>query len=179
MGKIVGIVMLLGGVIGFLYSWICGQKERQKRMEEFIIFLQKSIFAMESEKIKVIDYFSNYVSRKSQIIGDNDKVLENILHEIAKRLSMNTYPKGQDAWEEVLREEEANLDFDKETFGVILQVGNGFFGRSCEENICFLQKSLNELEKQQEKLKERDAKERKVWVPVGMLGGVMLMIMFV
>lgn len=171
MGKIVGVVLIFGGVAGFLYSWICGQKEKQMRLEECILFLQKSIFAMDTEKVRVIDYFAKYVSR--------DSILTEALHEIAKRLATNTYPKGQDAWEEVLKEEETNFGFDKETFEVILQVGNGFFGRSCEENICFLQKNLKELEKQQEKIKEKDTQERKVWVPVGMLGGVMLIIIFV
>lgn len=179
MGKIVGIVLMLCGVIGILYQWISTQKEKQLRLEEIILFIQKSIFAMESEKVKVIDYFANYVSQKNRMIGDKDKVLQKTLHEVAKRLATNTYPKGQDAWEEVLKDEEANFGLDKETFDVILHVGNGFFGRSCEENMCFLQRSLKELEKQQEKIKEKDKQERKVWVPVGMLGGVMLMIMFI
>lgn len=179
MGKIVGIVLVLGGTTGCLYSWICRQKEKHKRIEEFIVFLQKSIFAMEAEKVKVIDYFEKYVSMDSRMIDNGDQVLEKSLREIAKRLATNTYPKGQDAWEEVLKEEEANFDFDKETFEMVLHAGNGFFGRSREENICFLQKSLREMEHQQAKIKEKNAQERKVWVPVGMLGAVMLVILFV
>lgn len=171
MGKIVGCALLLGGVSGFLYSWIRSQREKQKRLEEFIIFLQKSIFAMETEKVKVIDYFTNYISADEQITRT--------LQKVAERLRQNIYPKGQNAWEEVLKEEEANLDFDKETFGVVLRAGTGFFGRSREENISFLQKSQKELEKMQERIMEKDAQERKVWVPVGILGGVMVILLFI
>lgn len=171
MGKIIGIVLMLGGIAGILYQWIMLQKARQLRLEEFILFLQKSIFAMETERVKVIDYFAKYVSCDSEITES--------LREIAKRLGQNTYPKGQEAWEEVLKEEEQNWAFDKESFDVVLHAGNGFFGRSREENICFLQKSLREMEKLQAKIKEKDAQERKVWVPVGMLGGVMIMILLI
>ena len=126
---------------------------------------------MESEDIKLITYFSGY--------DFQDEVLDRSLNEIAYRLSQNVYPKGQRVWEEVFKEEEQNLAFDRESFGVLMDAGNGFFGRNREENICFLQKSLKELERQSVKVKEKDAGERKVWVPVGMLGAVMLVIIFI
>jgi len=168
MGKIVGIVLLLGGIAGGLYQWMELQKERQERIDAFCIFLHKSIFMMESEKIKVIDYFAKYDSQDSGIVE--------LLHEISKRLRENIYPNGQFVWENVLKEMDWNLD--KETYLIIVKAGNGFFGRNREENISFLKQQLKELEKQQLKNKENDAKERKVWVPVGMLGGIMLVILF-
>jgi len=178
MGKIVGMFLVLGGVVGVLYSWISMQKEKQMRLEEFILFLQKSIFAMESEKVKVIDYFAKYVYQHSRSAEKCETLLEKSLHKISERLSTNTYPNGQTVWEEVFKEEEQNWNIDKETFGVVLRVGAGFFGRSREENICFLQKSLRELENLQVKINEKDAQERKVWVPVGMLGTIMMLIVF-
>lgn len=167
--KIVGILLLLGGTMGVLYSWICGLKERERKLEEFILFFQKSLGVMETEKIRVIDYLEKYASQE----------LQTSLVEIARRLASNTYPNGQIVWEEVFMEEKQNLSFDQETFSIILQAGNGFFGRSREENIRFIQKTVKELETQKKKLMEKDAKERKVWVPVGMLGAVMLTILFV
>lgn len=167
MGKIVGIVFVLGGIAGSLFQWIELQKEKQKRVEEFCLFLHKSIFMMESEKIRIIDYFAKSVSRDSQIT--------NVLQEVSKRLSQNIYPNPQNVWEEVLKEQQWNLD--DETFSIILKSGEGFFGRNREENICFLKKHLEKLEKQRIKCNEQDARERKVWIPVGMLSGVMLVIL--
>ena len=168
MGKIVGIVLLLGGIAGSLYQWMEMQGERRKRIGEFEVFLHKSIFAMESEKIKIIDYFAGYKSQDSKITD--------ALQEISRRLSENIYPNGQMVWEEVLKEAEQEWNLDKETFGVILKSGIGFFGFSREENICFLKKQMEELEKEKKKNKENDAKERKIWVPVSLLGGIMFVI---
>lgn len=170
MGQIVGIILVLGGIAGGLYQWMEVQKQRQKRVEEFMLFLHKAMFAMESEKIKVIEFFSKYKSEDLQITKT--------LQEIAYRLSQNIYPKGQFVWEEVLKEEKMNWNLDEETFGLVLSTGTGFFGRTREENISFLQKRLRELEKEQIRIKEKDAKDRKVWVPVGMLSGIMLTILF-
>lgn len=170
MGKIVGIVLVLGGIAGCLYQWIQLQRESQKRVEEFGLFLHKSIFAMESEKIRIIDYFRKYHSE--------DTLITDALVEIANRLEKNIYPNGLSVWEEVLKEEKQNWNLDKEIFELILKSGTGFFGRSREENICFLKKQLEELEIHQMRRKEKDAKERKVWVPVSMLSGIMLTILF-
>ena len=154
MGKIIGILLVLGGVAGCLHSWMIQQKERQMILEELIRFLQKSVFAMENEKIKIVEHFARYGAADSGIEDKNEHVLEKTLHEIAKRLAGNTYPNGLLAWEEVFQEEEQNWAIDKETFEGVLSAGNGFFGRSREENICFLKKSIQELEKRQEKIKE-------------------------
>lgn len=171
MGKIVGIVLLMGGIAGSLYEWMELQKERCKRLEEFMVFIHKFIFAMETEKVRVIDYFLNYNSK--------DKVLENTLHELVVRLKENIYPTGQGAWEEVLREEEKNWNLDKESMHVIRTCGNGFFGKSREENISFLKKQLEELEALQRKNRQEDAKERKVWIPVSFMGGFMVILLFI
>lgn len=180
MWKMIGFVLVLGGVAGYLYSWVCEQKKKQMRLEEVIHFLQKSIFVMEKEKMKVVDYFIKYTSHDSRKwTGVEDTVLESILQEIANRLSTNTYPNGQMVWEEVFMEEEQNWSFDREVFEIILHAGNGFFGRSCAENVSFLKKSLAELEEQKVKEKEKDVQKRKVWIPVGMLGAVMVVILFI
>lgn len=169
--KFLGLVCVLGGTAEILHSWVREQKEQQKRMENFIFFLQKSMYVMSTERIKIVDYLERYVEQK-------DILLAQILDEIRKRLLTNTYPNGQMVWEEVFREAAEKLHFDKEVFPIIVQAGNGFFGRSREENISFLQKTIGELEQEQERLKKKSIQERKVWIPVGMLGSVMLVILF-
>ena len=171
MGKIVGITLLMGGIAGSLYQWIESQKVRSKRLEEFIVFIHKFIFAMETEKVKVIEYISNY--------NGKDEVLEKTLGEIGLCLKENRYPQGQSVWESVLKKEEKNWAFDKETFDVIIKCGIGFFGKSREENISFLKKQLEELEALQRKKRQEDTKERKVWIPVSVMGGLMVVLLFV
>ena len=169
MGKIVGCVLLLVGIAGGLYQWIVLQRECQMRIEAFCIFLHKTIFCMETEKIKIVDYFAKYRS--------TDEVMTESFQEISKRLYENTYPNGEMVWEEVIKERKWNLD--EETYSIVLKCGKGFFGRSRAENICFLKKQLEELECQQKQNNERDTKERKVWVPVSMLSGILLIIILI
>lgn len=170
MGKIMGILFFFVGIIGYLYQWLQKQKIQQKRREDFIVFLQKSIFAMETENIKLIPYFLQYEGEEG--------IIHLTLTEIAHRLQQNMYAKGESVWEEVFKEKEENWNLDAETFGIIQSAGKGFFGRSRSENVSFLQKSLKELEMQHRKTKEKDVQERKVWIPVGMLSGVMVVILF-
>lgn len=170
MGKIIGSFLVLGGIFGCLHQWMEVQKERQKRMEEFCLFLHRAIFAMESEKIKIIDYFETYQSTDLQVTKT--------LHEIANRLKECVFPSGSMVWEMVFQEEEKNWNLEKESFSLIQSTGCGFFGRNRAENISFLKKKLEALEKQQIKQKETDTNERKIWVPVSLLGGIMLTILF-
>lgn len=171
MGKEIGMIGLFGGILFFLYNWVMEQKMVHRRLDELIIFLQKSVFAMEEEKVHIIDYFAGYRSR--------DTVLEETLQEIACRLKQNIYPNGQMVWEEVFMEKRNKWNCDEEIFSVILAVGNGFFGKKRNENLCFLKKSLQQLETLRDRQKEKDTQERKVWIPVGMLGGIMLMIILI
>ena len=171
MWKLVGSCFVLGGVAGTLYSWICAKKESQKRIEEFVQFIHKSIFAMETEKIKIIDYFLRYRS-------DEDKLLEHCLHEVAIQLQLNTYATGQEAWEEVFIKKKQVWELEEELFQSVLQTGQVFFGRSRQENISMLRKKLMELEILQQRKKEKNIQENKLWIPLGMLGGVMTIILF-
>ena len=162
----------MAGIAGLLYSWVKMQKERQQRLEELIQFVHKSVFAMEEEKVRVIDFFEKYHEINNTLLG-------NTLYEIAMRLQWHVYPSGQEVWEEVLREKKEEWMLEDVMFQSVLQVGNGFFGRSKEENICVLRKWLNEIEALQKKGKEKEEQERKVWIPVGMLGGMMIIILFI
>lgn len=170
MGKYIALGMMVYGVGSMLYQWLQGQRVRQTRLDAFLLFLQKSLYAMEREKMRLITYFQEYQS--------GDEVLRETLQEIGSRLGRNVYPHGELVWEEVFLEKKGRWNCDEETFLLLLNAGYGFFGGSRKENICFLQKSIQELEVRQKALKEKDAQERKVWLPVGMLGSLMFFIIF-
>ena len=171
MGKVIGSVSLFVGIIGFLYSWVMEQKRQQQHMEEVLLFVQRSIYAMEGEKIRIIDYLENYDSR--------DTLLKDTLREIARRLRLHSFPDGRLVWETVFMEKQLSFGMDEESFAIVLALGNGFFGRRREENASILRRSLRQLEEQGKRRKELDANARKLWIPVGMLGGIMLMIILI
>lgn len=163
--------MLLSAIAIWLYGWVEGQKLRQRRVEELLIFLQRTAFAMETEKIHIIEYLEGYHTR--------DALFEGLLRETAGRLRQNIYPCGEMVWEEVFREKRREWNCSGETFELILRVGVGLFGKSRSENTSFLRRSIRQLEEESHRCKERDIQERKVWIPVGMLGGMMLVIILI
>lgn len=178
MWKLLGVLLTFCGVAGILNRWVKEQKNRQMRLDAFLLFLQKSLHVMQKEKIRISDYFQRVIEQNTVCSDNRNEILQMSLEEIIKRLSLHTYPNGQLVWEAVFRELEGVWDFDKEVFQIIVQAGNGFFGGSREENISFLQKSIQELEEQKTKLSEKNEQERKVWIPVGMLGTMMFVIIF-
>lgn len=171
MGKMMGMFCFLGGIAYLLYNWVVEQKNQSRRIGEMQIFLQKSIYAMEEEKIRIIDYFRGYSSR--------EKLLEETLQEIANRLEQKVYPSGEQVWEDVFWENRFRWNLDGDTFEIMMGLGRGFFGKKRSENLSFLKKGLKKIEHQQEIKKEKDTKAQKVWIPVSMLGGIMLMIILV
>ena len=63
MGKIISLGLFMYGVVSILFQWIQSQKARQSRVDACILFLQKSLYAMESEKMRLIPYFTGYQKR--------------------------------------------------------------------------------------------------------------------
>lgn len=171
MWKLVGIVLFGIGVIGELHEWITRNKNRQKRLDEMIVFLTKARYAMEEEKVRWIPFFLNY---KSQ-----DEIIMQTLCEIVKRLQEHRYPYGEDAWKAVFLEKKTSWDCKEESFQVLLQLGGAFFGRSKQENGEFMDSYIRQLKECKKREKEIFAEEKKVWIPVSVLGGVMLVIMLV
>ena len=171
MGKITGMSLFLIGIAYLLYEWVLEQKRQSQRISELLVFLQKSIFVMEEEKIHIIEYLRNYICK--------EKLLEDTLAVIADRLEQKIYPEGEKVWEMVFAEKKQEWNLGEEEFAIVTGLGRGFFGKKRSENLSFLKRGLKDLEEQQRKKKEKDAKERKVWIPVSMLGGIMLMIILV
>ena len=171
MCKLVGCICVLGGVTGVLYDWIMTQKLIENRIEEFLQFIHKSIFVMETENIRIINLFMEYQT--------SDDLLEKSLHSIGNSLNEKRYPTGQEVWRAVFMDIRQELGFDEELFQCILHVANGFFGRSKQENISYLKRYFIEIERMQKQRKEKSKQERKVWIPIGVLGGVMTIILFI
>lgn len=171
MGKYIALCLLLAGVGSLLYQWVQQQKSRQHRIECFVLFLEKSFYAMERENMRLLPFFQEYDS--------GDEVVDAFLQELGRRLGEKQYPRGELVWQEVLMEHKENWNCDEDTFLLLRNASYGFFGGSRKENLCFLQKSIRELELQLAKNKEKDMQKRKVWLPVGMLGSVMLMILLI
>lgn len=171
MWKILGIFLFGMGTMGEIYEWIARTKSRQKRLDEMLLFLKKAKYAMEEEKVRWIPFFYQYES--------NDAIVTETLHEIASRLEEHRYPYGEDAWKAIFLEKKKEWNCKEASFQVLIQVGRAFFGRSRQENGEFMDSYIKQLEICKGEEKQKFAEEKKVWIPVSVLGGVMLVILLI
>lgn len=169
--KLVGITIIGIGIAGVIYDWLLRQRNRRKRLEELLSFFRKAVYAMEETKIHWIVFFEDYMG--------NDECLSESLHEVAQKLRENRYPKGELAWQEVMKEKKADWDFSKEAFELLMASGAAFFGKSKAENLELLRLYIKLFTDCKQKEIEDFAEKRKVWIPVGALGGIMLVIILI
>ncbi len=169
--KLVAIAIITIGIAGFIHDWLLRHQARRKRMEELISFFRKAVYAMEETKVHWILFFEGYEG--------NDACINQSIHEVAKRLKENRYPKGELAWQEVMEEKKTDWDFSKEAHELLKSSGNAFFGKSQKENLECMRLYMKLLDLQREKECKEFAEKKKVWIPVGALGGIMLVIILV
>lgn len=166
--KLIGITIIAIGIAGMIHDWLLRHQNRRKRMEELLSFFRKAVYAMEELKVHWITYFEEYEGA--------DICLNKSVWETAQRLKQNCYAKGELAWQEVMKEKKADWDFSKEAFLLLLSSGTAFFGKSQKENLEFLRLYIKLLDEQNKKECLEFAEKKKVWIPIGTLGGIMLVI---
>lgn len=168
--KFLGVVFLGIGIASGLREWVLNEKQKMIRKEEMYFFLQKIIYLMKEGQCFLSIFFKEYQSR--------DQQFQTCIFKVGKNLEKNVYPKGELAWQEAFNDNKKNLALSQEIFEIIMNSGEGIFGKCKEENIKFLEYKMEELKACNQKEKEKFLEQKKVWLPVATLGGVMLMIIF-
>lgn len=140
-------------------------------MNGFLSLFRRAQHVMEETRRPWILFFEDYE-------GEDACVME-FVRELAVRLRENRYPKGELAWQEVLKEQREKWDFSKETFDILLKSGSAFFGQSQQENLELFRLYTTLLMECKEKEKCEFAEKRKIWIPVGALGGIMVVIILI
>lgn len=166
--KLIGVALVMASACGMLFSWEAGERARIGRMKELQRFLGRTYYAMQTEHVRIIAYAQQYRSR--------DEALENTLRRLAKLLMENTYATGELAWNAACGAERKNWGFGEEAWELLLSCGTALFGRNLEENLYALSGMNKRIEKWIEEESCAFAEKRKVLAPVGLLGGVMLIV---
>lgn len=169
--KIIGIVCMIIGIAGYSYDWISRHITRSKRLEEILTFLRKAGHAMEETHTPWIRFFEEYQSR--------DACVTESIHEVSHRLKENRYPRGELVWQDVMTERKETLDFSKEAFELLFHSGDAFFGKSQKENLELLNLYKKQLFECKEQERIEFAEKKRLWIPVGALGGVMIIIILI
>ena len=171
MVQFLGICLLGVGIFGSIYEWIMRQRNRKRRMDNLLDFLRTISFTMEESNIFWIPFLEEYVSE--------DEAIQEVLYKLLQNLKENKYPKGELAWQEAIKGCEEQWDFSKESMELLYGIGKGFFGKSRKENLEIIHMYMHLLQECKEKEQKEFAEKKKVWIPVTLLGGIMLVIVLI
>lgn len=169
MGKLVGSILILTGCLVLLFRWMENMKQRQCMLHEIIRFFHSWEYALETKKMRVMDFFDSY--SYAQI------VLQKVTHDVRDELYLHTYPTGQTVWQKILEQHKDKIHVPEEAYQILLRAGDSFFGTNRAEAMQCIRACIRQMEAVIEEERKSYREKRKVYMPVGMLTGVMLVIL--
>jgi hypothetical protein len=96
---------------------------------------------------------------------------------LAGFLEERTYPTGELAWQEAVKRTPWHLK--TEALSLLTQSGGAFFGRNLSDNLQKLSRYEALMEELSRLEKQDFAEKNRVWTPVGLLLGILLVVIFV
>lgn len=163
--------MILLGAIGTIVSWQETRKVQMGRLKALCDFYHRAHYAFEAEKMHCIDFFETYQTE--------EKVLKKTMEILVSMLRLHTYPTGETAWRAAFSSMQEEWGLKKEGWEIVIASGKSFFGKNLSENLEQMEVYQNRMQ-EQIALEEQDFREkRKVFMPVGLLGGIMLIIILI
>jgi stage III sporulation protein AB len=166
--KLLGACAVMTGAAGMLGFWIRQQKSRLHRMKAFLSFLSKTYYAMGTEHAQMIAYLREY--------NGTDALLGDMLKELVGILADHASPSGEQAWENVCAGRKKDWDVNEAAWEILTACGKALFGKNLAENLKRLQTLERKMEEQIAQEERIFAEKRKILTPVGLLGGVMLIV---
>ncbi len=166
--KLFGAIVVMSATFGMLFAWQKKERERITRLKELSAFLERTYYAMQTEQVQMIVQVKRYRSK--------DETLQNTLFGLAEMLTEHTYATGEQAWNAACEMEKKNWGFGQDAWELLLSCGTALFGMNLTENLNALSGRNRLLEKLIEEESCEFAEKRKVFTPIGLLGGVMLIV---
>lgn len=191
--KLIGILILLSGVLGELYSWNERKRTRIVQLECYEAFLKHAVYALETEKIHMEELLYQAITSRKGCAGDDTKkfdrdeaacgtkreserILTMVLEDVLDEMREHTYPSGAILWKEVWNAHRAEWIVDEENWALVLDTGNAFYGNNLRENLEYLRTLQSLLKEGIQEEKNKWKEKQKVLTPVGILGGIMIVI---
>ena len=171
MGKLIGMVFILAGCGGILVSWCKKQRMRQAVIRELIRLLSRWEYSMEREKVRLFDFLEQYRA--------GEPLVREFLSEVLEKLRTRDCPSGAKVWGMSLSIMRGMIDFGEDVWDAVLSADGAFFGNSRQESLQCARVCRRRLEECLKQETLEFARRRKVYMPVGMLGGVLLIILFI
>lgn len=174
--KCTGALIILSACAGILFSWRCSCNLRIREMEMLCDLYRSAYHMMQAEHIRMPLFFARFGNAAecgkapASAVGTFSCLLGRLLEE-------RVYPTGEMAWQEAVRGTDWHLK--KEEMSLLLMSGSAFFGRDLSDNLDKLERFEMQMKACCQHAKSDFAEKNRVWTPVGLLLGVLLVIVFV
>lgn len=171
MGKLLGTILILCGSAGCLYSWRENEKKKQAFMEECIRLFSFWNYVLKQEHMRLYDFLESYETEW--------KEMQTLLLNLKGILEKNSYASGRAAWQEVLLLNKKKLPLRGEAYSILEKAADSFFGNSSMESLRCIGVCRERMEEELIRHRREYAAKQKVYMPLGMLGGLMLVIFLI
>ena len=109
----------------------------------------------------------------------NDVVLQKVCGQIADRLAAKKVESGGEIWRDIFWKNRKELGICASELEIIANAGNAFFGRNIKENERKLSIYLERLNFVIEQEQKEQREKQRVAGAVSVIGGMMLVILFI
>lgn len=171
MGKLTGIALILCGCGGILVNWYERQKRRQRTAAVFIQLLVSWEYSLEREKMRLSDFLEQYTTGNTR--------MDAFLETLNRTLKTCSFPTGDVLWREVLEQYREDLDLSDTIWEFMCSASGAFFGSNRKESMQCAEATRRRIEEQLAEERREFVRRQKVYMPVGMLGGVLLVILLI
>lgn len=166
--KLLGIGVIFGGIFGGIRSW---NESRKTKISDMILveqFVSHAIYRLETEKV--------YISELLEITGAQNDKLGRIFENIVLRMQKYDCPSGEQIWVEAWMCSRKEWNFPEQFLFLVTECAKGMFGDNLRENIEVLNHIREQMKRQIREEKMQWKEKQKVFTPVGILGGIMIVI---
>lgn len=171
MGKLTGIVLIICGCGGFLVNWYERQKKSQGAAAAFAQLLASWEYCLEREKMRLSDFLEQYTA-------GND-LLDDFLETLNRTMKTCSFPTGDALWREILKQYREDFDASDVIWELMISASGAFFGGNRRESMQCAKATRRRIEEQLMEERREFVRRQKVYMPVGMLGGVLLVILLI
>lgn len=170
--KLTGAVVVLLACAGFLHSWQSSWKSRIWELEQLCRLYRSARHAMEEERIHIPDFVRRYRCQECPKESATNAMLEYL----ESFLKEHSYSTGEEAFRQACLQTREAWYLSGEEWEALLHSGGSFFGRNLAENAQGLLLCEEKMKAFCQRAGQEYREKNKVWTPVGMLLGVMIVV---
>ena len=169
--KLTGSFFIMMGVWGMIWKKRSQMLKKAKKNQEVIEILQHLSSTFETEYIPIMNFLDRILERKL--------LTHELWDTLRKRLGAYLDKTGEDAWNKALGEYKDELFLHEEQWSSLEHAAGGMFGDKRTENIQILKKDAELLQKYHDKFILEQKEKYKIYMPVGILGAFMVILLLV